>query len=139
MNIKKLLIGGITGGILFFLLGWLTYGNLLANFMKNNPGTVMGVERTEIGFLYLVVGNLLAGLLFTYIFLRANVHTVSDGLLTAAVVGFLMTASFDSVMYATTFIASKKMILADTIAYTVMSGIVGAAIAFVLSKFNGKS
>lgn len=139
MDIKKLLVGGITGGILFFLLGWLTYGNLLANFMKNNPGTVVGVERTEMGYGYLVIGNLLAGLLLTYIFIRANVKAVSDGLVTAAIVGFLISSSFDSVMYATTFIASKKMIMADVMAYTVMWAIAGAVIAFVLSKFNGRA
>ena len=38
MNLKKLLLGGIAGGIVFFLLGWLIYGKLLMGFMTAHPG-----------------------------------------------------------------------------------------------------
>lgn len=136
MDIKKFLIGGIIGGILLFLIGWLVYGILLSDFMKTHPGTAQGVDRAEMNMMYLVFGNLLMGFLLTYIFLKANVNTLSGGLVTAGIIGFLMTASYDSVMYATTNIASKKMILADVIAFTVMAAIAGAVIGMVLGKLN---
>ena len=138
MNMKKLFVGGITGGILFFLLGWLVYGNLLANYMQSHQGAATGVNRPdmEMDFLYLSVGNLLSGFLIAYIFIKANVVSLSNGLITGATVGFLMGASFDCIMYATTFIASKHMILADVIAITVNSAIVGAAVGFVMGKLN---
>jgi hypothetical protein len=136
MDIKKLIIGGVTGGILLFLLGWLIYGNLLVDYMKTHSGTVPGVDRTEMLFMYLVVGNLLSGLLLAYIFIKAKVNSLSDGLVTAGIVGLLMTASFDAVMYATTNITSKKMILADVIAFTIMMAITGAIVGFVMNKLN---
>ena len=70
MDIKKLIIGGITGGILYFLLGWLVYGNLLAEFMKAHPGTATGVDRAmaDMNWMYLTIGNLLSGFLIAYIF-----------------------------------------------------------------------
>ena len=37
MNYKKIIIGGIAGGIAYFFLGWLVYGILLANFMELEP------------------------------------------------------------------------------------------------------
>lgn len=136
MDIKKLLIGGIVAGILFFLLGWLIYGNLLADYMKNNPGTATSVDRAEPEMLYLAVGNLLSGFLMAYIFIRANVNSLANGLITAAVVGFLLTASFDCIMYATTNIASKRMMMADVLAATAMSAIIGAIVGMLMGKLN---
>jgi hypothetical protein len=34
MNTNKFLIGGIIGGIAYFLIGWLVWGMLLMNFMN---------------------------------------------------------------------------------------------------------
>jgi hypothetical protein len=136
MDIKKLIIGGIVGGIVYFLLGWLVYGIILADFMKSHPGTATGVDRTEMDFMYLVIGNLVGGFLLTYIFLRAKVNSLSDGLITAAVVGVLMATSYDTIMYATTNIASKRMMLADVIAAGIVAGITGAIIGLVMGKLN---
>ncbi len=138
MDIKKLFIGGILGGILFFLLGWLIYGTLLMDFMKAHPGPSANINRAEadMDFLYLAIGNLLSGFLMAYIFVKANVNTLVNGFITAAVIGLLMSASYDCIMYATTTIASKKMMMADVIASTVMSGVVGAIVGMVMGKLN---
>jgi len=136
MDIKKLIVGGITGGILFYLLGWLVYGNLLTDFMKANPGTATGVDRTEMDMMYLAIGNLLTGFLFAYIFVKANIGTLANGLITGGIVGLLMSASIDSIIYATTNIESKKMMLADIIAFTVISAITGAIVGMVMGKLN---
>jgi len=136
MDIKKLIIGGITGGILFFLLGWLIYGILAKDFMDSHPGTVPGVDRTEELMIYLALGNLVLGFLVTYIFLKANVRALSDGFVTAGIIGMLMSASYDCILYATTNIASKKLMLADVISFTVMMAIGGAVISQVLRKLN---
>ena len=92
MDIKKLFIGGITGGILYFLCGWLVYGNLLAEFMKANPGTVSGVDRAmdDFKWMYLVIGNLVSGFLLAFIFVKGNVNSLAGGLVTGAILGLLM-------------------------------------------------
>ena len=33
---KKIILGGLTGGFAYFMLGWLVYGVLLADFSKAN-------------------------------------------------------------------------------------------------------
>ncbi len=43
-------MGGIVGGILFFLLGWLIYGMLLMDFMNNHTGAAGNVSRSEPDF-----------------------------------------------------------------------------------------
>jgi len=135
MDIKKLLIGGIVGGIVFFGLGYLIYGNLLVGFMQKNPGTATGVDRApeQMQWLYLIIGNLCMGFLLAYVLLRANVKTLAAGLITAGVVGALMSVGYDCMMYATTNVMSKKMMAADVAASTAMSAIAGAIVALVMN------
>ena len=134
MDIKKLLIGGIVGGILFFGLGYLIYGNLLVGFMQKHPGTATGVDRTmdDIQFLYLAIGNLAMGFLLAYIFVKSNVSSMGGGLVTGGVVGALVTVGVDCVMYATTHVISKTAMAADVAATTIMCAIVGAVVGMIM-------
>lgn len=134
MDIKKLLMGGIVGGILFFGLGYLIYGNLLTGFMQKHPGTATGVDRAmdDLQFLYLIIGNMASGFLMAYIFVKGNVNTIGNGLVTGGIVGALVSIGFDCVMYATTHVISKTAMAADVAASTVMCAIVGAVVGMVM-------
>ena len=132
MDIKKLLTGGIVGGILYFLLGWLIYGMLLMDFMNNHPGTAGNVNKAEPDFLYLIIGNLAMGFLLAYVFVKSSISSLAAGLVTGGIVGLLVCVSVDSVIYATTTIASKTAMAVDVAAFTVMSAIVGAVVGMVL-------
>jgi len=138
MNFKKLFIGGIVGGILYFGLGYLVYGNLLADFMHKHPGTATGVDRAmeDFQFLYLIIGNLTLGFLLAYIFVKANVNSMAAGLVTGGIVGLLLSVSIDTMMYATTNIISKTAMAADVAAMTVISAIVGAGIGMAMGMGN---
>jgi uncharacterized membrane protein len=136
MSIKKIAIGGITAGIIFFFLGWLIYGNLLMDYMKAHPGVVSGYERVTPDMIYLVIGNLLSGLLMAYIFTKANINTLVNGLITGAIVGLLMAAAYDSMNYALTNLYSKTMIVADVLATVILSGITGAITGWVMGKIK---
>ena len=136
MNNKKTLIGGIAGGILFFLLGWLVYGILLMGFMNQHPGAIGNVNRsdTDMQMGYIFAGSILQGFLLAYILVKANISSVAGGFITGAIIGFLIAASFDLTMYGTTYIMSKKGIMADIIAATLVSGAVSAGIVFAINK-----
>jgi len=136
MNNKKTLTGGIAGGILFFLLGWLVYGILLTGFMNQHPGSIGNVNRsdTDMQMGYIFAGSILQGFLLAYILVKANISSVAGGFITGAIIGFLIAASFDLTMYGTTYIMSKKGIMADIVAATLLSGIVSAGIVFVINK-----
>lgn len=131
MDIKKFLIGTIIGGLLFFLLGWLIYGNLLMNYFHHNSGKIGHVDRPTPEMLYLIVGNLLQGATFAYIFTRLKISSLGDGLVTGGIIGFLMGAGVDFIMYSTTFVLSKKAIMADVIAFAIMCAIVGAVLGLI--------
>jgi hypothetical protein len=127
-------MGGIVGGILFFFLGWLIYGNLLAGFMQKHPGTATGVERAEdqMQYLYLAIGNLAMGFLLAYIFVKGNVSSLTGGLVTGGVVGALVSVGVDCTMYGTTNILSKTAMAADVAVMTVMCAVVGAVVGMVM-------
>lgn len=132
MDFKKLILGGITGGVLFFLLGWLIYGILLMDFMINNPGAAGNVGKAEPDYLYLAIGNLAMGFMMAYIFIRSNVNTLAGGLVMGGIIGLLMSVGYNCVMYATTTVVSKTAMAADAAASTVMTAIVGAVVGMVL-------
>jgi hypothetical protein len=87
MNTKKFLVGGLTGGIIYFLLGYLFYGNLFSDFFMKHAGTATGVSRAMDQFVWwsLVLGNILGGCLLSYVFVKSNVKSVGSGLVTGAV------------------------------------------------------
>lgn len=132
MDLKKLFMGGIVGGILFFLLGWLIYGMLLMDFMNNHTGAAGNVSRTEPDFLYLAIGNLAMGFLLAYIFVKSNVSSMAGGFITGAVIGLLIAVGYDCMIYATTTVISKTAMAADVAASTVMTAVVGAVVAMVM-------
>jgi hypothetical protein len=138
MNTKNFLIGGIVGGVVFFLLGYLFYGVLLTDFFHNHPGTATNVDREMDQFQWwaLILGNLLFGFFLAYVFTKAGVATLTPGLITGGILGFLVSASIDLIMYGTTNISSKQMMAADIATTTVMAAIAGAVVGAVIGMLN---
>lgn len=132
MDIKKWVIGGITGGVLYFLLGWVIYGMLLKSFMEGHTGVAGNIMRTEPDFLYLAIGNLAMGFAVAYIMLKANVSSMAGGFVTAGIFGLLIGVGYDCMVYATSTVMSKSSMAADVVASTVMTAIVGAVVAMVM-------
>ena len=132
MDIKKLLMGGIAGAVTNFLLGWLIFGMLLMDFMNKHPGTAGDIGRKEPDFMYLVIGNLVMGLLFAYIFIKANINSLGRGFVNGGIMGLLMSAGYNCIWYATTTAVSKTAMAADVAGSTVMFAISGAVIGMVI-------
>ena len=134
MDSKKFLIGGIVGGIAYFLLGWLAYGMLLTDFYAKNAGTATGVAKDPKEMIYwaLVLGNFAGGFLMAYVFSKAKIASAAAGAATGAVLGLLITAMYDFIMYGTANIMNMTGLCADLATSTVLSAIVGAIVGFVM-------
>ena len=134
MNTKKFLIGGLVGGVVYFLLGYLFYGNLLSDFFHNNAGTATGVDRAMDQFEWwsLVLGNVLSGCLLSYVFVKSNVSSAGSGLITGGVIGLLMAAAYDFISYGVANIMTTTSVLGDIGTFTVMSAITGAVVGWVV-------
>lgn len=136
MNIKKMLIAGTVGGVLFFLLGWLVYGVLLKDYFFKNTGAAGHLDRVDIQMAIVFLGSLLQGYVYAYVFTRANVASLKDGMITGGILGFLMISAFDCMMYGTTLILSKHSLVGDILASTSIAIVVGAIIGWVLHKMS---
>lgn len=132
MNVTKLFIGALTGGLVYFFAGWLLYGVLFANMLGSALPGMHAVQRDP-DVVAMIMGNLVGGLLLAYIFERwAGIRTFKTGMLAGAVIGFLIALSYDGVLHATTTLMSWGGILLDAVLYAVMSALAGGATAWAL-------
>ncbi len=133
MNSNKFVLSGIAGSVVFFLLGYLIYGILLGDFMKNHAGTATGVAKNPNEYMLwlIAVANVLYGFLLAYIFGRAGVASIGAGFGMGATIGLLTSASTDFIVYATANTITGAGMGADIVAFTILAGIAGAVIGWV--------
>lgn len=135
---KKILIGGIAGGVAFFLLGWLCYGILFKDLMAASMGTATGVEKSDeemsLGIIFL--GNLMWGFLFSIVFSWSKHDGLMSGLFMGAVVGLLMNAGNDFIMYGTSNLMTMNGALIDIAVGTVLSTLAGGIIGWVMGMIK---
>ena len=137
MNTSKFVIGGIIGGVLFFLLGWLIYGMLLMDFMAQHMSSAAaGVMRpeTEWPWWAMILGNMGLGFLVSYVISKANVASATAGATTGAVVMFLFSLSINFMMYAQMNLYDLTSIAVDMVSSAVIGAIAGAAVGW----WNGR-
>ena len=133
MNSKNYFLAGILGGIVYFLLGWLVYGMLLMNYMEENAGLALGVNRVEMLFWSIGLGSLLYGFFLSYVFsCVGQVKTPGAGAKSGAWIGFLVAGAIDFIMYGSTNISTLNTVVVDILAATVIASITGAVVAWVL-------
>ena len=135
MNTNKFLVGGIIGGIANFLLGWLIWGTLLMDFMNEHTSEVgKAAMRGEENMIWwaLIAGNLLYGLLLSYILNKSGTASASAGATAAAVFGLLFAGAVDLYIYAQMDLWDTTAIAVDVAANTVVTAIVGGIIGWYL-------
>ena len=131
MNVKNFLIGGIVGGIVDFLMGWLVYGMLLKDTFPKPEGA--GAEN----MMFIFLGCMCYGFMISYIFAQgAGVTEWMQGVKIAVGVALFMSLAnnFFYSMYKDTM--DVKMVAIDVVASLVLAAVVGAAIAMVTGKMK---
>jgi len=134
--IKKLILATLAGSVVQFLLGWLIYGLLLADFMNSNTTHFEGLmkDMNSGSFIILVfISGLMMSFLITFIFQRwAKFDNFLKGLTGGMFLGFFMALTYDLFSLAAMNMITVSTMIVDVIANTVVVGIVGAVIAWVL-------
>jgi hypothetical protein len=132
MNTNKFLLGTLIGGISFFFLGYLIYGVALTGFFNEHTVSTSGAMKSmnDIIWWALILGNLAAGALLTYIFLKlGNIHSFGSGASTGAAIGFFLSLSRDLIRYATENSFDHTALIADIVVGIVMAALAGGIIA----------
>lgn len=127
---NKVLVGGLIGGVAFFLLGYLVYGMALNSMMAEN--TMEGLQRPmeEFQWLFLGLGNLAFGFLAAYVLNKAGANSASEGAGVGAMVGFLLALAIDFTWYGTSNAMTLTGVFVDIVASTVLFAVVGAIVGW---------
>ena len=138
MDIKRLIIGTVVGGITLYILGYVIWDMLFAEFYAANAGSATGVVKDPQAIWALALGTLsYAALLTLAIETRADSATIVDGLKIGALVGFLMWFAADFIIYGVWNLSSLTTTIVDPLLELIRAGISGAVIAGVLGKIAG--
>jgi hypothetical protein len=133
MKTNKILLGGIAGGVTFFLLGWLVYGVLLMDYTTANYNQCSMRPMQEMIWWALVLSNLAFGYLLSIVFSWSNTAGIGAGAKVAAIIGLLLSLSIDLSYYAMSSIFSNfTAVIVDIISFTIMSSITGVVVAWVM-------
>ena len=133
MNTRNFIVGGLAGGILMFLLGWLFFGVLFMDFMQNHSRQHTGVFRSEADMVWeaLIAGNLFYGFLLSFVIQKSGSRGLIAGAVTGALIGFLMNATVDCMLYAQFDLWGKKALVADVALSTLSTAITGAVLGWM--------
>jgi hypothetical protein len=132
MNTNRILLAGLVGGVFAFFVGWLIFGILFKDMM---PEGMSGVLRKEEDMIIwaIALSNILWAVTIAYIFVQwANISTWQAGVMAGAILGFLITASFDFGFYSMTTLFTIQEVIIDVLINTIWVAIMGAVIGWWL-------
>lgn len=131
---KNWLIKGITGGLIFFFLGWFVYGYLLSSYMdqqSNELYSSMARPENEMVWWAMILSSLAIGLLIAFFLVNLKNSNRKNHFVTSAVIGLLYAVAVDFSQYSMTTIISLEGVLVDILAFTMISGVIGLLVSFV--------
>jgi hypothetical protein len=131
MNVKNFIVGGIVGGIVDFLMGWLVWGILLKDVMPKPEGA--GPEN----MMFIFLGCMCFGFLISYVFSQGQgISQCVPGIKMALGIALFISLSnnFFYNMYKETI--DFKLMGIDVIASAVVGVVVGAVVAVVNGKMK---
>ena len=128
----------MAGSVVQFVLGWLIYGILLAGFMNSQTTHYEGLmkDMNSGSFIILIfLSGFVMSFFIAFIFQRwAKFETFFMGLTAGMFLGFFMSLSYDLASYSMMNLMSAGSLVVDVITATIVTGIVGAVIGWILGK-----
>ncbi|MFN0014294.1 MAG: hypothetical protein ACKVU2_07065 [Saprospiraceae bacterium] len=130
---NRVLLAALAGGVTSFLLGWLIWGILLADKMRETAARFPGLMKETEDLVLIFVSCLIGGLLMALLFSRwAGITTFMGGLMAGAWISGLIAASFDVMFMATMNMMDWNGAIVDILANVVSGAVVGGVVGWVL-------
>lgn len=128
MNTKTFLVAGLVGGIINWLLVWLTYGIILADsFPQPNKNTS--------SLTYVFFGCLTVGFFLSYFYNRwAQISTISTGARAGAFFGLFLALSYGFFKMAMDTSITTEQFTLDIAVSICITATTGAVIGFINNK-----
>lgn len=127
--------GTLIGGVVYFILGWLVYGMLLAGYLASNFNNCANRPQEDMVWWAIIVSNLIYALFLTLFLKRSGATSIIDGLKIGALFGLLLSSTFDFSMYSmTTTFNDFTGLIVDVVVATALAAIVGIVIVLLWGK-----
>jgi hypothetical protein len=137
VDIKRFIVGTLAGGVALFILGYVIWEILVADFYAANAGSATGVSKDPQVLWAVCVGTLAYAALITLaIGTRSESASVVDGVKIGAVVGFLLWLTVDMIFFGITNMSTITIAFVDPLLELVRAGVGGAVIAAVIGKMG---
>ena len=135
----KTLLSAIASALTGFFGGWLIYGFILSDFMKNAMVHHEGVYKEPPVIWAIGLANLSLGFLFAWLYKSMNVTKFTQGFLKGIIIAFLITIWFDSFIFAMMdMYKSFSGFAVDVLTSTILGALMGGVAALVLGLGNKK-
>ena len=144
MNTKRILIGAVLAAVVYFLLGWLMYGNLMQDYFMRHHGSagnlVNEVMRDNNHMLLWAIGlgNLASGMLLAIIYERSAILTFTAGMVMGGIIGLFSSLAHGLIMYGASNMMDKFGVMGDVMVMTIMSALAGGVCGMVMGKVSPK-
>jgi hypothetical protein len=138
VDIKRFIIGTVVGAITLYILGYVIFDLVFAEFYATNAGSATGLVKDPQVIWAVALGTLsYAALLTLAIGTCAGSGTIVDGLKIGVIVGFLLWFTVDFIFYGIFNVSNLTLTFVDPLLELIRAGITGAVIAAVLGKIAG--
>ena len=140
--VLRVIVAGIVGAIVSFVLGWVIFGMLLANYFASTmTPTAKAVMSAEPRMMPLIAAQLGYGFFFAFVLEKwAGARSIVSGAVAGAIMGFSMSAIYDLMTDAFTVNmhigANTPVMLVDIAAATFLGLCIGAAEGIVLGMMS---
>ena len=135
---KKIIYGGLIGGIFAFFFGWLLFGILLMEPMLNLSTESMKnamLPEDQMNIVLMLLSNLIWGFFTAYVLVSlAKVEGWMAGAKISATLAFMIVLAYDLSFHSMTSLFTMNGILLDVVSNVIMGGTVGAVVGLVISK-----
>lgn len=143
MKITKLITATLVGTIVYLIVGWIVFEYLLGSYTNANTTQIVGFKKNEqeSSILMLILSCTAYALLLSSLILYwiNTSFNFKEGFKLGAVVGILVATMTDTYWYGTShFYNNVTPMILDIIAASITVGIMGGAIALVLSYLKNK-
>ena len=139
MDIKKISIGAIVGAIVLYVMGFVFWQMLFADFFDANSGAATGVDREVPVHWAMILGTLIYAEAIAFGIDSRKAVSLVDGAIIGGVIGVWIWGTADLIIYSLTHLNTLTGAIADIVLEGVRGAIAGAVVALVLGKVGGSA
>jgi len=127
------ILAAFAGALVWFFSGWLIYGILLMDFFSNHVTTYDGLTKEMPDLPLLFLSHLIWAGIFTLVFEKwAKIRSFGPGFTWGLILGFLYGLYLNLYFLAMMNFYDTTAVLVDTVVSTLLAGLMGGVIAWVL-------